>query len=181
VKLIRTAIPEVLLLEPREFKDARGTTLESYNRRTFRELTGLDVEFVQDNRSRSLKNVLRGLHYQVVRPQGKLITALHGEIYDIAVDLRRSSPTFKKWVGFELSAANHQMAWIPPGFGHGLLVLSDSADVLYKLSDFWSLEHERTILWNDPELAIRWPLQGDTIVSDKDRRGAAFGSADLFD
>ncbi|HYN13557.1 MAG TPA: dTDP-4-dehydrorhamnose 3,5-epimerase, partial [Burkholderiales bacterium] len=115
MKLIRTGIPEVLLLEPRVFEDARGTTFESYNRRTFRELTGLDVEFVQDNRSRSVKNVIRGLHYQVVRPQGKLITALRGEIYDIAVDLRSSSPSFKKWVGFKLSDANHQMAWIPPG------------------------------------------------------------------
>jgi dTDP-4-dehydrorhamnose 3,5-epimerase len=180
VKLIPTGIPEVLLLEPRVFEDARGTTFESYNRRSFRELSGLDVEFVQDNRSRSIKNVLRGLHYQVVRPQGKLITALRGEIYDIAVDLRRSSPTFKKWVGFKLSDATHQMAWIPPGFGHGFLVLSDSADVLYKLSDFWSPEHERTIVWNDPELAIRWPVQGTPVLSARDAKGIRFAEAELF-
>jgi len=180
MNLLRTEIPEVVLFEPRVFEDARGVAYESYNRRTFRELTGLDLEFVQDNRSRSARNVLRGLHYQVARPQGKLVTALLGEIFDVAVDLRRSSPTFGKWVGFRLSGANRIMAWIPPGFGHGFLVLSESADVLYKLTDFWSPEHERTILWNDPELAISWPLEGKAIVSARDACGTSFLRADTF-
>lgn len=181
MRLLRTEIPDVLLLEPRVFEDARGVNFESYNRRSFRELTGLDVEFVQDNRSRSVKNVIRGLHYQVARPQGKLVTALQGEIFDVAVDLRRSSPTFKRWVGFRLSAGNRHMAWIPPGFGHGFLVLSESADVLYKLSDFWSPQHERTIAWNDPGLGVRWPLKGAPVISDRDAKGAAFAQAELFE
>ena len=180
MKLLRTEIPEVVLLEPRVFEDARGSSFESYNRRTFRELTGVDVEFVQDNRSRSAKNVIRGVHYQIARPQGKLVSALRGEIFDVAVDLRRSSPTFKRWVGFRLSEANHHMAWIPPGFGHAFLVTSDSADVLYKLSDFWSPEHERTILWSDPALAIRWPIEGDPILSERDAKGTRFAEAEHF-
>jgi dTDP-4-dehydrorhamnose 3,5-epimerase len=180
MKVLRTEIPDVMLLEPRVFEDARGVSFESYNRRTFRELTGLDLEFVQDNRSRSAKNVLRGLHYQVARPQGKLVTALHGEIFDVAVDLRRSSATFGKWVGFRLSGANRLMAWIPPGFGHGFLVLSERADILYKLTDFWSPEHERTVLWNDPELAISWPLEGRAIVSARDANGTSLSRADTF-
>jgi dTDP-4-dehydrorhamnose 3,5-epimerase len=181
MKVIRTEIPDVLLLEPRVFEDARGLAYESYNRRTFQEVTGLDPQFVQDNRSTSRKNVLRGLHYQVERPQGKLVSAVRGEIYDVAVDLRRSSPTFGKWVGFRLSDADRRMAWLPRGFAHGFLALSESAEVLYKLDDFWSPPHERTIVWNDREIGVRWPLQGEPVLSDKDRRGAAFGAAELFD
>jgi dTDP-4-dehydrorhamnose 3,5-epimerase len=181
MKVIRTEIPDVLLLEPRVFEDARGLAYESYNRRTFEELTGLDPQFVQDNRSTSRKNVLRGLHYQVQRPQGKLISALRGQIYDVAVDLRRSSPTFRKWVGFRLSEADRRMAWIPRGFAHGFLALSESAEVLYKLDDFWSPAHERTIAWNDADIGVRWPLQGEPILSDKDRRGTPVQTAELFD
>ena len=181
MKVIRTEIPDVLLLEPRVFEDARGVAYESYNRRTFKEATGLDPLFVQDNRSTSRKNVLRGLHYQVERPQGKLISAVRGEIYDVAVDLRRSSATFGKWVGFRLSEADRRMAWLPRGFAHGFLTLSESAEVFYKLDDFWSPSHERTIFWNDADIGVRWPLQGEPILSDKDRRGTPFRSADLFD
>ena len=181
MKVVRTEIPEVLLLEPRVFEDARGAAFESYNRRTFKEVTGLDPQFVQDNRSTSRKNVLRGLHYQVEKSQGKLITALRGEIYDVAVDLRRSSRTFGKWVGFKLSEADRRMAWIPRGFAHGFLALSDSAEVLYKLDEFWSPPHERTIAWDDPEIGIRWPVQGEPILSDKDRRGARLQGADVFE
>lgn len=180
MKVIRTEIPEVLILEPKAFQDSRGLAYESYNRRTFRELTGVDPEFVQDNRSQSVRNVLRGLHYQVVRPQGKLITALSGEIYDVAVDLRRSSPTFRKWAGFTLSGSDRRMAWIPRGFGHGFLVVSDSADVLYKLDDFWAPEHERTILWDDPALAIRWPVSGTPVLSARDAKGVRVAEAELF-
>jgi dTDP-4-dehydrorhamnose 3,5-epimerase len=181
VNVINTELREVFLLEPRVFEDARGVAFEAYNRRTLREATGLDVEFVQDNRSSSRRNVIRGLHYQVERPQGKLISVTRGEIFDVAVDLRRSSPTFAKWVGFRLSESDHRMMWIPRGFAHGFLVLSESADVLYKLDDFWSPPHERTIAWDDPEIGVRWPLQGSPILSDKDRRGAALRSAEVFD
>lgn len=180
MKVIKTEIPEVLLLEPRVFEDARGVAFESYNRRTFQEVTGLDPQFVQDNRSTSRKNVLRGLHYQVERPQGKLVSVLRGEIYDVAVDLRRSSPTFGKWVGFRLSDADRRMAWLPRGFAHGFLALSESAEVLYKLDDFWSPPHERTIVWNDPDLGVRWPLHGEPVLSDKDRRGERFASSEVF-
>ncbi len=181
MKVIRTEIPDVLLLEPRVFEDARGVAFESYNRRTLKEVTGLEPQFVQDNRSTSRKNVLRGLHYQVEKSQGKLISALRGEIYDVAVDLRRSSPTFGKWVGFKLGEADRRMAWIPRGFAHGFLTLSDSADVLYKLDEFWSPPHERTLAWDDPAIGIRWPLQGQPILSDKDRRGARLQGADVFE
>ena len=168
MKLLRTEIPEVVLLEPRVFEDARGSSFESYNRRTFRELTGVDVEFVQDNRSCSVRNVIRGLHYQVARPQGKLVSVLRGEIFDVAVDLRRSSPTFRKWVGFRLSEANRHMAWIPPGFAHGFLVLSDLADVYYKATAPYAPQFEHRILWNDPAIGIRWPLDGVPVVGAKD-------------
>ena len=179
MKLTVTELPDVLLLEPRVFEDARGYNFESYNRRAFYELTGIEADFVQDNRSGSAKNVLRGLHYQVVRPQGKLVCVLHGEIFDVAVDLRRGSPSFGRWVGFRLSAANRRMAWIPAGFAHGFLALSD-AEVLYKLTDFWAPEHERTILWSDPRLAIAWPLSGAPIVSERDGRGVPFEQAELY-
>ncbi len=180
MKLIETELAGVALLEPQVFEDERGAAYEAYNRRRFRELTGLDIDFVQDNRSRSAKNVLRGMHYQVVRPQGKLISALAGEIYDVAVDLRRSSASFGKWVGFTLSAENRRMAWIPPGFAHGFLALTEGAEVQYKLSDFWAPEHERVILWNDAALGIRWPLAGRPILSPRDARGARFADAELY-
>jgi dTDP-4-dehydrorhamnose 3,5-epimerase len=180
MQVVRSEISDLLLLEPRIFEDARGHNYESYNRRALRELAGIDVEFVQDNRSRSARNVLRGLHYQIARTQGKLVSALAGEIYDVAVDLRRSSPTFGKWVGFTLSGANKRMAWIPPGFAHGFLALSEGAEVLYKLTDFWAPEHERTLLWNDPAVGVRWPLQGAPVLSEKDAKGTRLEAAELF-
>jgi dTDP-4-dehydrorhamnose 3,5-epimerase len=180
MKVTPTSVPEVLILEPRVFEDPRGFFFESYNRRVFKEATGLDPQFVQDNQSFSVRNVLRGLHYQVRQPQGKLITVLAGEIFDVAVDLRRSSPTFGKWVSATLSGGTHRAIWIPPGFGHGFLVLSEHALVQYKATDYYAPEHERTVLWSDPDLAIAWPLEGDPIVSDKDARGARLGAAELF-
>lgn len=180
MNVIKTELPEVVLLEPRVFEDGRGLTYESYNRRRFRELTGVDTDFVQDNRSRSARNVLRGLHYQVVRPQGKLIGVLAGEIYDVAVDLRRSSPRFGKWVGFTLSAADRRMAWIPPGFGHGFLALADGTEVLYKMTEFWAPDHERVIVWNDAKLGIRWPVKGEPILSPRDAKGARLADAEVF-
>jgi dTDP-4-dehydrorhamnose 3,5-epimerase len=180
VKVERTAIPDVLLLEPRVFGDARGFFLESYNRRAFREATGVDAEFVQDNHSRSVKNVLRGLHYQVRQPQGKLVRVIAGEIFDVAVDLRRSSPTFGRWEAVRLDAGSKRMLWIPPGFAHGFLVTSESAEVLYKTTDYYAPEHERTLLWNDPALGIPWPLAGEPILADKDRRGAPLARAETY-
>jgi len=179
MRVQRAEIADVLLLEPRVFEDARGFNFESYNRRALREEAGIDAQFVQDNRSGSLRGVLRGLHYQVGRPQGKLVCALRGEIYDVAVDLRRSSPTFGKWAGFRLSEANRLMAWIPAGFAHGFLALSD-AEVFYRLTDFWAPESERTILWSDKRLGIAWPLEGEPIVSARDARGVPFEQAELY-
>jgi dTDP-4-dehydrorhamnose 3,5-epimerase len=179
MRVERTGIADVLLLEPRVFEDARGFNFESYNRRVLREEAGIEVEFVQENRSGSLRGVLRGLHYQVGRPQGKLVCALRGEIYDVAVDLRRGSPTFGKWQGFRLSEANRQMVWIPAGFAHGFLALSE-AEVLYKLTEFWAPESERTILWSDRRLGIAWPLEGEPIVSARDARGVPFEQAELL-
>jgi dTDP-4-dehydrorhamnose 3,5-epimerase len=180
MKLIETELPGVVLLEPSVFEDARGHAYESYNQSRFRDLSGVDVNFVQDNRSRSAKNVLRGLHYQVVRPQGKLISVLHGEIYDVAVDLRKSSPRFGKWAGFSLSAADRRMAWIPPGFAHGFLALADGTDVQYKLTDFWAPEHERVIVWNDSKLGIRWPIRGEPLLSPRDAKGARLADAEPY-
>jgi dTDP-4-dehydrorhamnose 3,5-epimerase len=180
MKAIRTELPEVVLLEPQVFEDARGLTFESYNERRFRELTGAAVQFVQDNRSRSAKNVLRGLHYQIVRPQGKLVSVLAGEIYDVAVDLRRSSPGFGRWVGFHLSSANRRMAWIPPGFAHGLLALADGTEVQYKLSEFWAPEHERVLAWDDAKLGIRWPLAGAPLLSPRDAKAPKLAEAETF-
>ena len=182
MKVVRSEIPEVLLLAPRVFEDARGAAFESYNRRTFKEDTGLDPEFVQDNRSTSRRNVLRGLHYQVEKSQGKLISVLRGEIYDVAVDLRRSSPNFGQWVGFVLSEQNKLSAWVPPGFAHGFVVLSDSADFLYKTTDFYAPQHERSIVWNDRTIGIEWPVAGnEAILSAKDAAGQPFGDAEYFD
>jgi dTDP-4-dehydrorhamnose 3,5-epimerase len=181
VKVTPTRIPEVLILEPRVFEDPRGFFFESYNRRVFKEATGLDPHFVQDNQSFSVRNVLRGLHYQVRQPQGKLIRALAGEIFDVAVDLRRKSPTFGQWASATLSGGSHRAIWIPPGFGHGFLVLSEHALVQYKATDYYAPEHERTVVWKDPRLDIAWPLEADPIMSDKDQRGARFEAAELFD
>lgn len=180
MKVVPTAIPEVLLLEPRVFGDERGFFLEPYNKRTFRQATGLDLEFVQDNHSRSRRGVLRGLHYQIRQPQGKLIRALAGRIFDVAVDLRRSSPTFGKWVGLELSADSMHVLWIPPGFAHGFAVLSEQADIIYKTTDYYAPEHERTVRWNDPQLGIAWPLSGEPLLSEKDRRGASLADAETY-
>lgn len=180
MKVVRTCLPDVLILEPRVFEDPRGTFFEAYNRREFAREAGINGEFVQLNLSRSLKNVLRGLHYQVAKPQGKLVSALRGEIYDVVVDLRRSSRTFRQWAAFNLTDATRAMAWIPPGFAHGFLVVSEIADVLYEVTDYWHPEHERTIAWNDPQLAIAWPLAGEPLMSDKDRRGARLEEAETF-
>jgi len=182
VKVVETGLPGVLLLEPRVHQDARGFFLESYNRRAFREATGVATDFVQDNQSFSVRNVLRGLHYQLPpAAQGKLVHVVAGEIFDVVVDVRRSSPSFGKCVATTLSGGAHRMLWVPAGFAHGYLVLSEHAIVLYKTTDYYAPEHERTILWNDPALGIRWPLEGAPIVSDKDRRAPPFSSADLFD
>ena len=156
-----TAIPDVLLLEPRVFGDERGFFFESFNQRTFSAATGLNVEFVQDNHSRSAAGVLRGLHYQIQQPQGKLVRVVHGEVFDVAVDLRRSSSTFGRWVGEHLSGANKRQLWVPPGFAHGFLVLSEHAEFLYKTTDYYAPAHERSLAWNDPALAIDWPTPAD--------------------
>ena len=180
----RTAIPDVLLLTPKLFGDARGFFVENYNRRTFAAATGLDVDFVQDNHSRSSRNVLRGLHYQLTRPQGKLVRVTAGEIWDVAVDLRRSSASFGRWVGATLSAAAPTQLWIPPGFAHGFIALSDFAEVQYKITDYYAPEDEHSLLWNDPQLAIAWPLGGLSggvpILSDKDRRGVPLERAPTY-
>ena len=167
-------------MEPKVFGDERGFFFESYNKRAFREATGLDIEFVQDNHSRSARGVLRGLHYQIRQTQGKLVRVIAGEVYDVAVDLRRSSPTFGQWVGFQLSAASRCMAWIPAGFAHGFLVTSADAEFLYKTTDFYAPEHERTLLWNDAALRIGWPLQGEPILAAKDQRGVRLADAETF-
>lgn len=179
MKHIATAIPDVLLLEPKIFGDDRGFFYESWNRRTLASL-GIDADFVQDNHSKSQKNVLRGLHYQIEHAQGKLVRVTAGTVYDVAVDLRRSSPTFGRWVSFTLSAEDRQMAWIPPGFAHGFCVTSDSAEFLYKTTDYWSQAHERTLLWNDPQLAIPWPLTGEPLLAVKDSVGTPLSLAETF-
>jgi len=180
MKVERTKIPDVLLLEPKVHGDGRGFFMENYNRRTFAAATGLDVDFVQDNHSRSSKNVLRGLHYQLTQPQGKLVRVTAGEIWDVAVDLRRSSASFGRWVGATLSAASPRMLWIPPGFAHGFVVLSAAADVQYKITDFYAPQDEHSLLWNDPRLAIAWPHSGEPILADKDRRGLPLSSAPTY-
>ncbi len=181
MKAIKTALPEVLILEPKVFGDERGFFMESFNAQVFRETIGLDVAFVQDNHSRSVRNVLRGIHYQVVRPQAKLVRVVNGAVFDVAVDLRRSSPNFGRWVGAELSAENKRQMWIPPGFGHGFLVLSDAADFLYKSSDYWIADYDRAVRWDDRVLAIDWPLGTDApVVSAKDAAAPALADAEVF-
>jgi len=180
MKVTPGELPEVLLLEPRVFGDDRGFFLESYNKRIFRELTGITAEFVQDNHSRSARNVLRGLHYQLKQAQGKLIRVVAGEIFDVAVDLRRSSPHFGRWMGQHLSSQNKRMLWIPAGFAHGFVALVESTEVLYKTTDYYAPEHERCVSWNDPDIGIEWPLAGAPLVSDKDRRGVALKDAEVF-
>lgn len=180
MRIIETGVKDALILEPQVFGDARGFFLESWNRRTFAQL-GLDVDFVQDNHSRSRQGVLRGLHYQVRQPQGKLVRVVAGAVYDVAVDLRRSSPTFGRWAGVKLSAENRRMFWVPPGFAHGFLVLTESADFLYKATDYYAPEQERTIRWDDPELAIDWPLAGMTpLLATKDAAGTPFRQAETY-
>ena len=178
MRVTPTDIPDVLIVEPRVFGDARGFFVESWNRRTFA-AAGLGVDFVQDNHSRSSRGVLRGLHYQLRQPQGKLVRVVCGRVFDVAVDLRRSSPRLGQWVGVELSAENQRQLWIPPGFAHGFVTLSDSADFLYKTTDYWHAEHERTLLWNDPALRIDWPIR-DPIVAAKDAAGTPFARAETY-
>ncbi len=180
MKAVATALPGVVVLEPRVFADARGFFFESWNRRAFAEAVGEDFEFVQDNHSASERNVLRGLHYQVHRPQGKLVRVIAGEVYDVVVDLRRSSPTFGKWIGERLSADNRRMMWVPPGFAHGFLVVSARAEFLYKTTGYYAPEHERSLLWNDPALGIDWPLDGAPLLKPRDAAGTPLAQAETF-
>ncbi|MGH8762952.1 MAG: dTDP-4-dehydrorhamnose 3,5-epimerase [Nitrosospira sp.] len=182
MRAIPTSIPDVLIIEPRVFGDSRGFFLESFNQKNFNQVTGLDVNFVQDNHSRSAKDVLRGLHYQIRQPQGKLVRVVRGAVFDVSVDIRKSSPTFGRWVGVELTEDNYRQVWVPPGFAHGFYVLSDSADFLYKTSDYYIPDFERSLAWNDPAVAISWPISNGAppIVSDKDRQGARLADAEVF-
>ena len=180
MKVTACTIPDVLLIEPRVFGDDRGFFFESFNQRAFNQASGLDLNFVQDNHSRSARHVLRGLHYQIKNPQGKLVRVVSGEVFDVAVDIRRDSPTFGQWVGELLSASNKRQLWVPPGLAHGFVVLSDSAEFLYKTTNYYAPEFERCIAWNDPTLAIAWPaLEGEPLLSAKDAAGKAFMNADL--
>jgi dTDP-4-dehydrorhamnose 3,5-epimerase len=180
LKLIQTAIPDVLIIEPKVFGDQRGFFYESFNRRQFASLIGRDVDFVQDNHSRSEKNVLRGLHYQIEQPQGKLVRVIQGAVFDVAVDIRRSSPTFGRHVSVELSAENQRMLWVPEGFAHGFLVTSPSAEFLYKTTAYYAPEFERSIAWNDPALSIAWPIQGAPSLSVKDQQAPLLADVPCF-
>ena len=180
MNVIPTAIPDVLIIEPKVFGDARGFFYESFNQKAFNEATGTDYQFVQDNHSRSAKGVLRGLHYQLEQPQGKLVRVTRGAVFDVAVDIRKSSPTFGKWVGVELTEENHRQLWVPPGFAHGFLVLSEMADFLYKTTDYCAPDRERCIAWNDPAIGIRWPTDAMPQLSAKDMLGKSLASAELF-
>lgn len=181
MKVIPTKIPEVLIIEPAVFADSRGFFMESFNDKKFAEATGVKLNFVQDNHSRSTQGVLRGLHYQIQQAQGKLVRVVAGSVFDVAVDLRRSSPTFGQWVGCELTAENHRQFWVPPGFAHAFFVLSDTADFLYKTTDYYAPQHERTILWNDPDLGIEWPDIGiNPILSEKDQQGQLLSQAEVY-
>lgn len=181
ITVTATALADVKIIEPRVFSDARGFFIESFNARDFAEHVQAGVEFVQDNHSRSSKGVLRGLHYQVERPQGKLVRVVEGEVFDVCVDIRRSSPDFGKWVGVTLSADNHLQLWIPPGFAHGFSVISGSAQLLYKTTDYWYPEHERSLLWNDSQLDIDWQLSGAPVLAPKDAAGKALAEADVYE
>ena len=181
MKATRLAIPDVVLIEPKVFGDERGFFMESFNQRAFNEATGTDHQFVQDNHSRSSRGVLRGLHYQIQQPQGKLVRVTSGAVFDVAVDLRKSSATFGQWVGAELSAENHHQLWVPPGFAHGFLVLSSSADFLYKTTDYYAPEHERSVAWNDPDIGIKWPDVGTApTLSGKDDSATSLALAEAF-
>jgi dTDP-4-dehydrorhamnose 3,5-epimerase len=180
MEVIHTKIYDVLIIEPKVFGDERGFFLESFNEKTFREKTGVMASFVQDNHSRSAQNVLRGLHYQIQNPQGKLVRVTSGSVYDVALDIRRSSPTFGQWTGCLLSETNHRQLWVPPGFAHGFVVLSEVADFLYKTTDYYSPEYERCILWNDPALDIDWKIVGEPLLSAKDRSGVPLEKAEVF-
>ena len=180
MKVTPTAIPDVLIIEPKVFGDARGFFFESFNQKAFNEATGLNETFVQDNHSRSAKGVLRGLHYQLQQPQGKLVRVVRGAVFDVAVDIRKSSPTFGYWAGVELSEDNHRQLWVPAGFAHGFLVLSESADFLYKTTDYYAPAHERCIAWNDPAIGIAWPEGLTPQLSAKDLAGQPFDQADVF-
>jgi len=180
ITVIETSLAGVKIIEPKVFEDARGFFFESFNAKEFARETGMDVAFVQDNHSRSAKGVLRGLHYQIQHPQGKLVRVVAGEVFDVAVDIRRSSPTFGKWVGVYLSANNKRQLWVPPGFAHGFYVVSDSAEFLYKTTDYWHPEHERSLLWNDSALGIEWPLDGQPQIAAKDVAGRPMSDAEVF-
>jgi dTDP-4-dehydrorhamnose 3,5-epimerase len=180
MQIQKTEIPDVLIIEPKVFGDDRGFFFESFNERCFAELTGISPRFVQDNHSRSARNVLRGLHYQIRQPQGKLVRVTSGEVFDVAVDMRRSSPTFGRWVGVTLSAENKRQLWIPEGFAHGFVVTSESAEFLYKTTDYWAPEYERSVRWDDPAIGIRWPLQGTPQLSAKDQAGVPLAEAETF-
>ena len=178
--VVPTELPEVLILEPKVYADARGFFFESFNQRDFEKATGLNVTFVQDNHTRSAQGVLRGLHYQIQHPQGKLVRVIEGEVFDVTVDMRRTSPSFGKWAGVTLSADNKRQLWIPPGFAHGFVVTSASAEFLYKTTDYWYPEHERSLLWNDPQLGVRWPLSGAPILAAKDAAGKPLSEAETY-
>lgn len=180
MNVIETEIPEVKIIEPKVFGDERGFFYESYNAKKLAEVAGISETFVQDNHSRSGKNVLRGLHYQIKQAQGKMVRVISGEVFDVAVDIRRSSPSFGQWVGAMLTGENFRQLWVPAGFAHGFLVVSDQAEFIYKTTDFYAPEHERCISWNDPDLNIDWPLEGEPILSDKDQNGLPFKSAELY-
>jgi dTDP-4-dehydrorhamnose 3,5-epimerase len=180
MKVIPTAIPDVLIIEPKVFGDTRGFFFESFNQRAFHQATGLEVQFVQDNHSRSAKGVLRGLHYQIQQPQGKLVRVVRGSVFDVAVDVRKSSPTFGRWVGVELTEENHRQLWVPVGFAHGFVVTSDSADFLYKTTDYYAPEHERCIAWNESAIGVQWPLDAAPQLSAKDVRGLSLADAEVF-
>jgi len=181
MRIIPTHLADLLILEPTIYTDSRGFFFESFNQHNFAATSGFNGEFVQDNHSKSVKHVLRGLHYQIRQPQGKLVRVCAGEVYDVSVDLRRHSPSFGQWFGIHLSADEHRQLWIPPGFAHGFLVLSATAEFLYKTTDYWAAEHERCILWNDPQLAIDWPLSDTPLLSEKDTQGVLLREASLFD
>lgn len=180
MKVIPTKIPDVLIIESKVFGDKRGFFLESWNKKTFENTTGVRTEFVQDNHSRSVKNTLRGLHYQIQQPQGKLVRVISGRVFDVAVDLRKSSASFGKWVGVELSEENHRQMWVPEGFAHGFLILSDTADFLYKTTSYYAPEYDRCLKWNDPDIGIDWPITVDPLLSEKDSSGKAFTDIEVF-